>query len=140
VVPRVQITVDCWNVHVQAAWWAQRLGYDLEDHHELVQSLLDDGHVTADDIITVNGRLAFARAAAARDPEGASPRMYFQAVEEKKVAKNRMHLDIGRGDRELEAAVKDWVAAGASLLNYGGHPGETWAVMTDPEGNEFCLQ
>jgi glyoxalase superfamily protein len=140
VAPRIQITFDCWNVHVQAAWWAERLGYQLEDVHEVVQGLLDQGVLTADDIITVNGRLAFATAAAAHDPEGKAPRMYFQAVEEKKVVKNRMHLDIARGGRELEAAVEDWVAAGASLVNYGEHPGERWAVMADPEGNEFCLQ
>ena len=138
--PRLQITFDCWNVHVQAAWWAERLGYDVEDAHEHVQSLLDQGIVTAADITTVNGRLAFANAAAARDPERTSPRLYFQAVEEKKTAKNRMHLDIGRGDRELDAAVEDWVAAGASLLKIGEHPGERWAIMADPEGNEFCLQ
>jgi hypothetical protein len=137
VTPRIQITFDCWNVHVQAAWWAEQLGYDLEDHHETVQELLDKELLTADDIITVNGRLAFAKVAAARDPEGASPRLYFQAVED---GKNRIHLDIGRGDRELEAAVDDWVAAGASLLRYADHPGERWATLADPEGNEFCLQ
>lgn len=138
--PRIQITFDCWNVHVQAAWWAQRLDYELEDHHDLVQGLLDQEVITPDDIMTINGRLAFATVAAARDPKGASPRFYFQAVEEKKVVKNRVHLDIGRGNRELEAAVDDWVAVGASLLQYGGHPGEQWATMADPEGNEFCLQ
>jgi hypothetical protein len=140
VAPRLQITFDCWNVHLQAAWWAERLGYELEDHHELVQRLLDEGQLTPDDIMTVNGRLAFATVAAARDPEGSSPRMYFQAVEEKKVAKNRMHLDIGKGDVDLQAAVDDWVTAGASLVELGEHPGEKWAYMADPEGNEFCLQ
>ena len=125
---------------MQAAWWAERLDYELEDHHEVVQQLLDEGHLTPDDIVTINGRLAFATVAAARDPEGRSPRLYFQAVEEKKVAKNRLHLDIGKGDRELEAAVDDWVAAGASLLRFAEHPGEKWATMADPEGNEFCLQ
>ena len=28
---------------------------------------------------------------------------------------------------------------GASLVEIRSHPGERWAVMQDPEGNEFCL-
>jgi hypothetical protein len=137
---RIQITFDCWNVHMQAAWWAERLGYEVEDHHGIVRQLLDDGVLSADDITTVGGRLAFALAAAARDPGGAGPRLFFQGVEEKKAAKNRVHLDISRGDRSLEAVVEEYVAAGAELTRYGEHPGERWAVMADPEGNEFCIQ
>ena len=125
---------------MQAAWWAERLGYEVEDHHEIVRKLLDDGVVSADDITTVGGRLAFAMAAAARDPDGSGPRLFFQGVEEKKTAKNRVHLDVSRGDRELETAVAEYVAAGAELMRYGEHPGQRWAVMTDPEGNEFCIQ
>jgi hypothetical protein len=31
------------------------------------------------------------------------------------------------------------VAADASLVEVRSHPGHRWAVMQDPEGNEFCL-
>jgi hypothetical protein len=137
--PRIQITFDCWNVHMQAAWWAERLGYVVEDGHDLVRTLLDSEVITSDDVMTIGGRLAFAMAAAANDPEGKAPRLFFQGVEEKKTAKNRVHLDISRGDRDLEAVVADYVDAGASLTTYGEHPGERWAVMADPEGNEFCI-
>jgi hypothetical protein len=140
VAPRIQIAFDCWNVHVLAVWWAERLGYEIEDAHEAVQGLLDSGVITPDDITMVNGRLAFAAAAAAHDPAGAGPRLYFQAVSETKSAKNRVHLDIGRGDRELDAIVADYVDAGATFTRYGEHPGHRWAVMADPEGNEFCIQ
>jgi hypothetical protein len=40
----------------------------------------------------------------------------------------RIHLDI-RGDREAI------LAAGAKVVREQEH----WTVMTDPEGNEFCL-
>jgi len=139
-VARIQVTFDCWNVHMQAAWWAERLGYEVEDHHDVVRTLLDDSVITPDDITTVGGRLAFAMAAAARDPAGVGPRLFFQGVEEKKTAKNRVHLDISRGDLGLEDAVATYVDAGASLMAYCEHPGHRWAVMTDPEGNEFCVQ
>jgi hypothetical protein len=123
-----------------SAWWAQRLGYVLEDAHDAVQELLDAAVISADDIITVNGRLAFATAAAAHDPAGAGPRLYFQAVEETKSVKNRLHLDIDRGRQDLDAAVADYVDAGAAFTRFGEHPGNKWAVMADPEGNEFCIQ
>jgi len=123
-----------------AAWWAERLGYVVEDTHDVVQGLLEAGVLTAEDIITVNGRLAFAEAAAAHDPDGHGPRMYFQSVGEPKSAKNRVHLDVGRGDQELDVVAKEYVDAGASFSRYGEHPGHKWAVMADPEGNEFCIQ
>ncbi|MBV9485085.1 MAG: hypothetical protein JO246_03425 [Frankiaceae bacterium] len=137
---RLQITFDCWNVHMQCAWWAERLGYDVEDHHEVVQQLLDDGILTPELITTVNGRLAFAEAAAARDPAREGPRLYFQAVPEAKTAKNRLHLDVSRGEVPLDDVVADYVAAGAAFVENGEQPGHRWAVMTDPEGNEFCIQ
>lgn len=124
---------------MQSSWWADRLGYEVEDHHDLVRALLDDGAINADDVTTVDGRLRFAMAAAARDPNGAGPRLFFQGVSEKKTAKNRVHVDVSRGDRVLEAVVDEYVDAGASLTHYGEHPGERWAVMADPEGNEFCI-
>jgi hypothetical protein len=137
---RIQITFDCRNVHMLAGWWAQRLGYVVEDTHDRVRGLLEAGVLTPDDILTVNGRLAFATAAAANDPDGRGPRMFFQAVEERKTAKNRVHLDVGRGERDLEEVVADYVEAGASFTRYAEHPGHRWAVMADPEGNEFCIQ
>jgi hypothetical protein len=137
---RFQVTFDCWNVHMMAEWWAGRLGYDVEDHHEFVRTLIDGGRLTSDDIITVNGRLAFADVAAARDPDGAGPRLYFQSVQETKAAKNRLHLDVARGDGSLDDAIKEFVEAGATFTEYNSQGDHTWAVMADPEGNEFCIQ
>lgn len=136
----LRITVDCWNVHMLAGWWAQRLGYVVDDAHDVVRELLAAGAVTPDEITTVNGRLAFADAATASDPAGAGPRMHFQAVEETKFAKNRVHLDIDRGGRELAEVVDDYVEAGAAFTGYAERLGSRWAAMADPEGNEFCIR
>ena len=89
-------------------------------------------------------------ASALEDPEGHGPRLYFQRVPEDKVAKNRVHLDIRAAPglqleermAALEAECERLVALGATRLRRfepdppmsGGH-----IVMTDPEGNEFCL-
>ena len=40
----------------------------------------------------------------------------------------------------LKAASERIVKLGASLVEFREVRGEHWAVMHDPEGNEFCLQ
>jgi predicted enzyme related to lactoylglutathione lyase len=55
----------------------------------------------------------------------------FSAVPEPKTVKNRVHWDV------LVESVDDLVAAGATLLR-GPTESDTWSVLADPEGNEFC--
>jgi len=136
---KVQITFDAHDAPALASWWAALLGYEMEDHHDLVAGLLERGIVTEEQVSRIDGRLGFAGVATARDPEGIGPRFYVQEVPEDKVAKNRIHLDVPIGDEELDAAVTRVVGLGASLVEVREHPGERWAVMQDPEGNEFCL-
>ncbi|MGZ4678073.1 MAG: VOC family protein [Acidimicrobiia bacterium] len=136
---KVQITFDARDAYALAAWWAGLLGYELEDVHDVVAGLLEQGVVTEADVMRVDGRLYFDGVVTARDPDGVAPRFYVQQVPEGKTAKNRLHLDVPIGAEELEAAVDRVVASGATLVEYRSHPGERWAVMQDPEGNEFCL-
>ena len=136
---KVQITFDAHDAHALASWWAALLGYEMEDHHDLVAGLLEQGIVSEEEVSRIDGRLGFAGVATARDPEGIAPRFFVQEVPEDKVAKNRVHLDIPIGDEELDAAVERVVGTGATLVEIREHPGERWAVMQDPEGNEFCL-
>ena len=136
---RVQITFDAADPHALAAWWAGRLGYEIEDAHELIAGLLASGVVSEEQVVRINGRLFFADAVAVSDPDAVAPRMYFQRVAEPKVAKNRLHLDVPVLPEELEQTVDGWTNVGAALVEYRSHPGHRWAVMLDPEGNEFCL-
>jgi hypothetical protein len=136
---KVQITIDAHDAPGLARWWADLLGYEMEDHHDLVAGLLERGVVTEEQVSRIDGRLGFAGVATARDPEGIAPRFYVQEVPEGKVAKNRVHLDVPIGDEELDAAVARVVGTGATLVEFREHPGERWAVLQDPEGNEFCL-
>jgi hypothetical protein len=136
---KVQITIDAHDADALAKWWAALLGYEMEDHHDLVAGLLEQGVVKEADVSRIDGRLGFAGIATACDPEGVAPRFYVQEVPEGKVAKNRMHLDIPIGDEPLDDAVTRVVGTGATLVEFREHPGGRWAVMQDPEGNEFCL-
>ena len=83
------------------------------------------------------------------DPTGAGPRIWFQAVEESKTTKNRLHIDLGvsggfgialpvRKER-VEAEAVRLVSLGATRLGTLFQEGvEHYAVaMADPEGNEF---
>ena len=61
------------------------------------------------------------------------PRLWFQLVPEGKSVKNRVHLDLAAPDREAECA--RLVGLGAALVaRHADH-----LVLTDPEGNEFCV-
>lgn len=135
----IQITFDAAEPHRLAAWWAELLDYEVEDGHDLVSQLLADGVVGDDDVVEIDGRLQFAEAVAAADPTGAGPRLFFQRVPEAKAAKNRVHLDVPVDPEDLEAEVARLTGTGATFVEYGSHPGHRWAVMQDPEGNEFCL-
>ena len=87
---------------------------------------------------------------AIEDPDGQGPRLFFQQVPEDKVAKNRVHLDVraapGLEGEERMAALEQecerLVALGAARVrrNEPNPPMSAgYIVMTDPEGNEFCL-
>ncbi len=135
----VQITFDAADPHALARWWADRLGYEIEVRSEMVQQLLDAGAIGDELVVRIDGELFFADAVAASDPAGAAPRLLFQRVPEPKTAKNRVHLDVPVPQEDLDAHVDEWTTTGAALVRFDEYPGHRWAVMHDPEGNEFCL-
>ena len=67
------------------------------------------------------------------------PKLLLQQVEEPKAGKNRMHVDIEVPDIHTEAA--RLVELGAVRVREAplSEHGTTWILMTDPEGNEFCV-
>jgi predicted enzyme related to lactoylglutathione lyase len=63
----------------------------------------------------------------------------FEPVPEAKAGKNRVHLDLATESAEHQAALV------ARLRSLGAQPVDVgqgdvpWAVLADPEGNEFCV-
>jgi hypothetical protein len=53
--------------------------------------------------------------------------------------KNRVHLDLTAGAGERAAEIDRLVALGASRVDIGQTGDESWTVLADPEGNEFCV-
>jgi hypothetical protein len=64
------------------------------------------------------------------------PGLLFARVPEPKSIKNRLHLDFRPSDRDAE--VERLLASGATRADVGQGE-QTWVVLADPEGNEFCV-
>jgi hypothetical protein len=71
---------------------------------------------------------------------GLGRRLLFNRVPEPKAtAKNRLHVDVHAGPGQREATVARLLEQGASLVRHVNEAGGEWSVLTDPEGNEFCV-
>ena len=64
------------------------------------------------------------------------PGLLFVRVPEEKTVKNRLHFDFRPDDRDRE--VDRLLALGAERVDIGQGE-QTWVVLADPEGNEFCV-
>ncbi|MEU1787448.1 VOC family protein [Streptomyces sparsogenes] len=70
-------------------------------------------------------------------PEG--PLLHFNQVPEPKTIKNRIHVCL-RPTTSREEEVERLLNLGATLVTDRREPdGAGWAVLADPEGNEFCV-
>lgn len=63
------------------------------------------------------------------------PGLDFVRLDESKKAKSRLHLDFRPDDQDAEVA--RLVAHGAVRVDIG-QGDQSWVVLADPEGNEFC--
>jgi predicted enzyme related to lactoylglutathione lyase len=112
------VVIDCADHEAVVAFWEAALGWERQAVNEQYVGLQPP--------------------AARRSAEGSgTPSLLFQKVAEPKVGKNRVHVDFRSVDREAEVA---------RLLALGAHEGATrslgdftWTVLSDPEGNEFCV-
>lgn len=133
----LQVVVDCANPDGLAKFWAEALGYTVQPP--------PPGHDSWPDFLASMGvpESQWGAASAIIDPDGNRPRIFFQKVPEPKQGKNRVHLDVQLGRGAPEAAVETEVARlqvlGATRVRECAELGESWVVMQDPEGNEFCV-
>jgi predicted enzyme related to lactoylglutathione lyase len=114
----LNVTFDCHDPSTVADFWGGVLRYDVER----VSSPGNEYWVVS-----------------AQDQRW--PRLVFVRVPEGKVVKNRIHLDIVPSDGDQAAEVARLEKLGARILDDRRElvPGG-WVVMSDPEGNEFCLE
>jgi catechol 2,3-dioxygenase-like lactoylglutathione lyase family enzyme len=102
--------IDCRDPETLAAFWCQVLGYQVVSRNER-------------EVDIAPGPAAF-------------PGMAFLHVPGHKHVKNRLHIDLNPSDQQAE--VRRLLALGATQIDIGQGDAQ-WAVMADPEGNEFCV-
>ena len=70
---------------------------------------------------------------------GPQPTIVVDRTDEPSSGKLRLHIDVNATDRDQEAELDRLLAAGARRADIGQTGNESWHVLADPEGNEFCL-
>jgi Glyoxalase-like domain len=60
-------------------------------------------------------------------------------VTDPKTVKNRVHLDLTTHAVDRDEEIDRLLALGARRVDIGQTGNESWSVLADPEGNEFCL-
>ena len=105
-----QVIVDAADPGALGRWWQQALGWVAVNEDP------DEYEI---------------RPAADR-----TPGLLFVEVPDAKVTKNRLHLDLRPDDRDAE--VERLVGLGATRAEIG-QGDQSWVVLADPEGNEFCV-
>ena len=135
-----QVTIDSSHPHELADWWAEVLGWQVEEQDEaFIRRMVESGAASEADTTVHRGALVWKVGAGLRSPDPGRPRVLFQAVPEAKTVKNRVHLDVRVGAERREAEVARLLALGASELWRGAQGPFEWVTLADPEGNEFCV-
>lgn len=122
------VVIDCHDIKAQSRWWAGVLNWKVA--------------YEADGEIVIVPPIAFSEQGQSIPPLERGPGLVFVPVPECKTVKNRLHLDLAplAGD-DQEAEVRRLESLGATRIDIGQPDDQkaTWAVMADPEGNEFCV-
>lgn len=105
-----QLIIDTANPVDLGRWWTEALGWTVFN----------------DDPAEFEIRLAPNRV----------PGLVFALVTDAKTVKNRLHLDLRPDDHDAEVA--RLLDLGARRVDVGQN-NESWVVLADPEGNEFCV-
>jgi hypothetical protein len=107
-----ELVVDCMDPWRVAEFWAAALGWQITQSDE-------QG-------VEVAG------------PPGAAPLLVFVPVPERKTLKNRVHIDVNPVGCDQAEEVERLIGLGARRVDVGQGQ-QTWVVLADPEGNEFCV-
>jgi len=102
--------INCADIELMTSFWSQALN--------LVPSSTAEG----DDFRVLRGDLANLSLQLSRTPV---------------TARDQMHLDLYTGDQAAE--VERLAGLGATIVRHNRDPEDDYVVMTDPEGNQFCV-
>ena len=107
------IVIDAHDLAAQARFWTQVLSWKILSEREREVVIGTD--------------------------ETAPVGICFMPVTNRKTVKNRLHLDLTPGPDDRDAEIERILALGARRVDIGQSGTESWTVLADPEGNEFCI-
>lgn len=117
--------VESTDHHRLARWWAEALGW------EVIIETDEEAIVVPPWAQEFTERLEFHRV---------PPGMVFVPVEHQKQTKNRLHWDFApHSSDDRDAEIDRLVRLGATVIEVGAPEDATWTVLSDPDGNEFCI-
>ncbi len=111
-----ELVVDSRDPEAIAAFWSAVLGYRELSREE--------------DAIEIGPEEGFG---------GPAPTLVFSPSTDPRPAKLRWHVDVSPTDRDQDDELQRLLSLGARPANVGQTGEESWHVLADPEGNEFCL-
>ena len=111
-----ELIIDCHDPRALGDFWKEVLGYRETD-----AKFEGDEHY-----VELTG------------PPGSGPTLLLIHTPDEKVTKNRLHIDVNATDRDQAEEVARIEALGATRVDIGQGE-QTWVVLADPEGNEFCV-
>jgi catechol 2,3-dioxygenase-like lactoylglutathione lyase family enzyme len=116
-----ELAIDCSDPDALARFWCAVLGYQVKERDEETVS------IGSPDVPEGKDR-----------PGPVPPALTFARVPEDKTVKNRLHIDVNPTDREQSDEVRRLLDLGARHVDVGQGE-QSWVVLADPEGNEFCV-
>lgn len=114
----VQISMKAEDDTALSRFWAEALGWGVDSQASGVTSLGPVGFVHPDPVAIC---------------------IDVVACSEPKVVKNRVHLDLATFSTAHQARLVARLRGLGATLADVGQGDVPWAVMADPEGNEFCV-
>lgn len=114
------VTIDAHDPAKLGRFWADVLDYEVE-----YDSKQDPKYSDSDEHEVI---LA--------PKTGSTTKVLLIQVPDIKKVKNRLHFDLRPDDQDAEVARVEKL--GATRVDIGQGE-QTWVVLADPEGNEFCI-
>jgi catechol 2,3-dioxygenase-like lactoylglutathione lyase family enzyme len=112
-----ELVLECRDPELLARFWCEVLDFVVLGREE-------------DGSIEIGARDGFG---------GAQPTIILSPHDEPTKAKSRLHIDVNATDRDQDAELERLLGIGARPADVGQTGEESWHVLADPEGNEFCL-
>jgi catechol 2,3-dioxygenase-like lactoylglutathione lyase family enzyme len=112
-----EVVLDCRDPELLARFWCEVLDCVVLDRE-------DDG------TLEIGPREGFG---------GPQPTIILSHSDEPQRAKSRLHIDVNATDRAQDTELERLLELGARAADIGQTGEESWHVLADPEGNEFCL-